>query len=217
MANILIVEDERAINDLIMINLRHAGHTAIQAFDAREAVAAVANAKPDLALLDVMLPHTDGFSLMEQNAFNGVPVIFLTAKGSTEDKVKGLKLGADDYIAKPFETSELLARVEAVLRRAAPTQNAVAIENTIIYLDRRIATVRGESIDLTNQEFALLEVLIRNRNIALSREKLIELAWGYDFYGDSRTVDVHITRLRKKLALEAHIQTVYRLGYRFQI
>jgi len=168
-------------------------------------------------LLDVMLPYKDGFSLMEQKCFEGIPVIFLTAKDSITDKVKGLKLGADDYIVKPFETVELLARVEAVLRRVKPAERIITIDNVVIYLDQRVVNVDGVSVDLTNREFELLEVLISNRNIALSREKLLELAWGYDYFGDTRTVDVHITKLRKKLSFENRIKTIFKLGYRLEV
>jgi len=219
MANILIVEDEKSINDLILMNLKLVGHTGWQAFDGNEAVAALKEFQPDLVLLDVMIPYQDGFSLMEQKIYKDIPVIFLTAKDSTMDKVKGLKLGADDYIAKPFEAVELLARVESVLRRTKPTARAArvfVINNAYVYLDRRVATVDGSPVDLTNREFELLEVLINNRNIALSREKLLNLAWGYDYFGDTRTVDVHITKLRKKLNLENHIKTVYKVGYRLE-
>ena len=218
MANILIVEDEKAINDLILMNLKLVGHTGYQAFDGREAIEVVESLHPDLILLDVMLPFTDGFSLMEQKVFGDIPTIFLTAKDSTMDKVKGLNLGADDYIAKPFETVELLARVDAVLRRRAkPSENKITIWKTSVYLDQRVVTVDGVQVDLTNREFELLEVLLNNRNIALSREKLLSLAWGYDYFGDTRTVDVHITKLRKKLKLENHIKTVYKVGYRLEV
>ena len=219
MANILIVEDEKSINDLILMNVKLVGHTGRQAFDGNEAIAALKEFQPDLVLLDVMIPYQDGFSLMEQKIYKDIPVIFLTAKDSTMDKVKGLKLGADDYIAKPFEAVELLARVESVLRRTKPTARAArvfVINNAYVYLDRRVATVDGSPVDLTNREFELLEVLINNRNIALSREKLLNLAWGYDYFGDTRTVDVHITKLRKKLNLENHIKTVYKVGYRLE-
>jgi len=217
MANILIVEDEESINDLILMNLKLAGHTGKQALDGNEAIAAMKEFQPDLVLLDVMLPYNDGFSLMEQKVFKDIPVIFLTAKDSTTDKVKGLKLGADDYIVKPFEAVELLARVEAVLRRVKPTERVITVDNTIVYLDQRTVTVDETSVELTNREFELLEVLISNRNIALSREKLLDLAWGYDYFGDTRTVDVHITKLRKKLNFEDRIKTVYKLGYRMEI
>lgn len=217
MANILIVEDEKSINDLIVMNLKLAGHICRQAFDGEEAISAMMDWKPDLILLDVMIPYRDGYSLMEQKIFGNKPVIFLTAKNSTADKVKGLKLGADDYITKPFETVELLARVEAVLRRFQPTQRIFEIGSTVIHLDQRTVSVDGVLVKLTNREFELLEVLINNRNMALSREKLLDLAWGYDYYGDTRTVDVHITKLRKKLKLEDTIKTVYKHGYRLEI
>lgn len=217
MANILIVEDEKSISDLIVMNLKLVGHVCRQVFDGEEAVSAMNEWQPDLVLLDVLLPYRDGFLLMEQKVFRDKPVIFLTAKNSTADKVKGLKLGADDYIVKPFEAVELLARVEAVLRRAVLTQRVFEIGNTVVYLDQRTATVDGVPAELTNREFELLEVLINNRNLALSREKLLDLAWGYDYYGDTRTVDVHITKLRKKLKLEDTIKTVYKHGYRLEV
>jgi len=217
MATILIVEDDKAINDLIMLNLKLVGNECMQALDAKKAIMALEQNTPDLVLLDVMIPYQDGFSLMEQNIFKDIPVIFLTAKGNTADKVRGLKLGADDYITKPFEAVELLARVEAVLRRTKHINKIFTVENTTIYLDERIAKVNDAIVELTNQEFELLEVLINNRNIALSREKLIELAWGYDYYGDSRTVDVHITKLRKKLHLENQIKTIFKMGYRLEV
>ena len=217
MADILIVEDEKSINDLILMNLKLVGHTGTQAFDGNEAITALEKFRPDLVLLDVMLPYEDGFSLMEQGAFDNIPVIFLTAKDSTMDKVRGLKLGADDYIVKPFEAVELLARIEAVLRRVKPTERMVTIDNAVILLDQRVVTIDSVPVDLTNREFELLEVLIKNKNLALSREKLLDLAWGYDYFGDTRTVDVHITKLRKKLNLESRIKTIYKLGYRMEI
>jgi len=217
MANILIVEDEKSINDLILLNLKLVGHTGKQAFDGKEAISALEDFQPDMVILDVMLPYDDGFSLMEKKVFENIPVIFLTAKDSTSDKVKGLKLGADDYIVKPFEAVELLARIEAVLRRIKPAERVITVDNTVVYLDQRTVTVEDSPKELTNREFELLEVLINNRNIALSREKLLDLAWGYDYFGDTRTVDVHITKLRKKLNFENRIKTVYKLGYRLEI
>jgi two-component system alkaline phosphatase synthesis response regulator PhoP len=217
MDKILIVEDEKSINDLMSMNLKLVGYHCIQVYTGKEAIASVVSERPDLILLDIMLPHEDGFSLMEQNRFHGIPVIFVTAKDNVTDKVKGLKLGADDYIVKPFEAVELLARVEAVLRRTKPKQRIFKTESTEINFDERVATVRGQIVDLTKREFELLEVLINNRNLALSREKLLNLAWGYDYFGDTRTVDVHITKLRKKLCLENQIKTIYKLGYRLEV
>ncbi len=199
------------------MNLHLVGHDCIQAYDGREARKAMESSSPDLVLLDVMIPHIDGFALMEAGAFGDVPVIYLTAKNSTMDKVRGLKLGADDYVVKPFEAAELLARVEAVLRRVKPESRTFHIGEAVIRLDQRVATVGGLPVDLTHREFELLEVLIGNRNMALSRDKLLDLAWGYDYYGDTRTVDVHITKLRKKLKLDRHIKTVYKVGYRLEV
>ena len=217
MADILIVEDEKSISDLIVMNLRLVGHTARQAYDGNEAAIAIKESRPDLIVLDVLLPYADGYSLLEQKTFSDIPVILLTAKDSTSDKVKGLNLGADDYITKPFETVELLARVDAVLRRTKPAQRTITISKAIIDFDQRTASLDGSPVDLTNREFELLDVLVSNRNIALSREKLLDLAWGYDYFGDTRTVDVHITKLRKKLNLENHIKTVYKVGYRLEV
>ena len=218
MANILIVEDEAAINDLILMNLKLLGHNCRQAFDGNEAVAVFAESRPDLVILDVMIPYKDGFALMSDGDFGETPVIFLTAKDSVQNKVKGLSLGADDYIVKPFEVVELIARVDAVLRRAgtAESDRVFTVGDVSVHLEQRSVFVGGVSVELTKQEFDLLEVLINNRNIALSREKLLTLAWGYDYFGDARTVDVHITKLRKKLKLENYIKTVYKLGYRLE-
>ena len=218
MAKILIVEDEKSINDLILMNLSLVGHTCNQAFDGNEAFSALNECNPDLILLDVMIPYRDGFSLMQEKVFKEVPVIFLTAKDAVADKVKGLNLGADDYITKPFEAVELIARVDAVLRRTQKfSKSKFIIGNVSVNILERKVRVNNTEVELTNREFMLLEVLINNRNIALSRERLLDLVWGYDFEGDVRTVDVHITKLRKKLVLGKYIKTVYKLGYRLEI
>lgn len=218
MAKILIVEDEKSINDLILMNLSLVGHTCYQAFDGVQAVSALNECNPDLILLDVMIPYRDGFSLMQEKVFKEVPVIFLTAKDAVADRVKGLNLGADDYITKPFEAIELIARVDAVLRRTKKFLNSeFIIGNVFVNVLERKVKVNNTEVELTNREFMLLEVLIKNRNIALSRERLLDLVWGYDFEGDTRTVDVHITKLRKKLGLVNYIKTVYKLGYRLEI
>jgi DNA-binding response OmpR family regulator len=145
------------------------------------------------------------------------PVIFLTAMGNLSDRVKGLKLGADDYIVKPFETIELLARIEAVLRRTQRASNIFSLDGTVVNLESRVVTVNGSEIELTLREYELLEILIKNKNIALSREKLLKLAWEYDYFGETRTVDVHIQKLRKKLNWENRIKTVYKMGYRLEV
>ena len=215
MALILVVEDDRSINELIVRNLKLVGHIYLQAFDGVEAVEIASDAQPELILLDVMLPEMDGFEVIKR--IPPTPVIFITAKDGLEHRLTGLSLGADDYIVKPFEMLELLARIEAVLRRTHKTITTFSIDNTIIDLASRTAKVSGADVDLSPREFELLEVLIKNRNIALSRDKLLELAWGYDYAGESRTVDTHIQKLRSKLGWEKHIKTLYKLGYRLEV
>lgn len=214
---ILVVEDDKAINDLVALNLQLVGYEVLQAYSGDNLEDVLRKETISLVILDVMLPGSDGFTLMEKKVFHNIPVIFLTAKANLMERVKGLKLGADDYITKPFETIELLARVEAVLRRTNDSETEVHLGNTVVFLNERKVTVGGQEIELRNREFTLLETLIRNRNIALSREKLLDLVWGYDYYGDTRTIDVHITQLRKKLNLEDYIKTVYKHGYRLEV
>lgn len=216
MAKILIVEDEEPINRLIRQNLSLAGHTCEQIYDGAAAREKLLSGETyDLIILDVMLPHVDGFALMEYTGEN--PVIFLTAKSGIEDKLTGLTSGAWDYLTKPFEMLELIARVNLVLKRTKRESARIRIGQVQVDLEARRVLVEGREVELTRQEFELLEILIRNRNIALSREKLLELAWGFDYMGDTRTVDVHITKLRKKLGLEQQIKTVYKTGYRLEI
>lgn len=217
MAHILIVDDEASISELILMNLTMVGHTGFTAFDSKEALEAIKAQKFDLCLLDIMLPGEDGFSLIDKFKQISLPVIYLTAKGSLADRVKGLKLGAEDYIVKPFETLELLARIEVVLRRSGKVNPSFTYKEVEVKLEERLVLKANQVIDLTAQEFALLEVLIRNRNLALSREKLLENAWGYDYVGETRTVDMHIQRLRKKLDWEDVIKTVYKYGYRLEV
>ena len=216
MANILIVEDEEAINQLIKQNLRLAGHECTQVYDGQVAKEVLESPNAfDLIIMDVMLPHIDGFTLMQY--VKEIPVIFLTAKSQLEDKITGLTSGAWDYLTKPFEMLELIARVNLVLQKTQKDSQGIRLNDVYVNLEARTVSRDGEEIELTKQEFDLLEILIRNRNIALSREKLLDLAWGYDYMGDTRTVDVHITKLRKKLNLEQYIKTVYKTGYRLEI
>ncbi len=217
MALILIVEDEMPINVLINRNLKLVGHECISVYDGEAALEMIQKRTFDLILLDIMLPKMDGYEVLEDIKKTDIPVIFLTSKSSLSDRVKGLTLGADDYIVKPFEMLELQARVEALLRRTNKAQKFFVLNNVCVDLDGRQVFLNDKLVDITPQEFDLLVVLIRNRNIALSREKLLELAWGYDFEGDTRTVDVHITKLRKKLGLDNYIKTVYKLGYRLEV
>ncbi len=217
MASILIVEDEKAIADLIMIHLKMAGHESVILYDGLFVMPQIEKSRPDLILLDVMLPGMDGFALMQKIEPLNIPVIFLTAKNRLDDKVTGLRLGADDYIVKPFEALELTTRIESVLRRYHRSTNAFRLRNLEVRLEERVALVDGQEIELTIKEFELLKTFIENRNLALSRDKLLELVWGFDYAGETRTVDVHIQRLRKKLGLENAIKTVYKLGYRLEV
>ncbi|MBQ3409480.1 MAG: response regulator transcription factor [Clostridia bacterium] len=217
MRKILIVDDEERIRELIKMNLELAGYECIEAEDGEEALEKIKSHSLDLALLDIMLPKKNGYEIAEDFIKADIPVIFLTAKDSVIDKVKGLKLGADDYIVKPFESMELLARIEVVLRRKGKDIDEFNYNGVKINFSTRAVSVNGNQIEMTAQEFSLLEVLIKNKNLALSREKLLETAWGYDYYGDTRTVDMHIQRLRKKLNWENVIVTVFKYGYRLEI
>ena len=203
MANILIVEDEKHINLLIKKNLELVGHVCHSVFDGAAVFEelACASRSYDLILLDIMLPKLDGFQVIQEMTEN-IPVIFLTARSAVEYRVKGLKLGADDYIVKPFDMLELVARVESVLRRTQKLSQVFSLGGVMVDFDSRQVYYQENLIDFTPQEFALIETLIKNRNIALSREKLLEIAWGYDYGGDTRTVDVHIHNIRKKLGWE---------------
>ena len=214
MEQILIVEDDKHVNNLIKRNLSLVGYACTTAYDGTELLQALERGHFDLILLDVMLPGLSGFDLIEK--CKGTPVIFVTAKDSLDDKIQGLTLGAEDYIVKPFEMLELIARVQVVLRRFRKTEQTYSLNGTDVYLEKRTVMRNGVEIELTPQEFTLLTVLIENRNIALSRDKLLELAWGYDYEGETKTVDVHIQRLRKKLSWEHYIKTVMKVGYRLE-
>jgi len=215
MAHILIVEDDKSINELIAKNLKLVGHSCLQTFDGAQAVETALDNDIDLVLLDIMLPGMDGFETIKQ--LSQIPVIFITAKDGLEHRLKGLSLGADDYIIKPFEMLELLARVEAVLRRTKKNDSVFILDNTVVDFTSRTVKTNDEEVDLSPREFELLDVLIRNQNIALSRDKLLELAWGYDYGGETRTVDTHIQKLRSKLGWENRIKTLYKLGYRLEV
>ena len=210
MRKILIVDDEEKIRELIRMNLELAGYKCDEAEDGEMALEKLNKFGPDLALLDIMLPKKNGYEIAQSFIKQNVPIIFLTAKDSVTDKVKGLKLGADDYIVKPFESMELLARIEVVLRRTGKFSDIFEYRNIKVDFAKREVFKNNEKIEMTAQEFELLKVLIQNKNLALSREKLLESAWGYDYYGDTRTVDMHIQRLRKKLSWDDIIVTVYK-------
>ena len=215
MANILIAEDERSINDLIRLNLSLVGHTCVQVFDGKEALAKATQNAYDLFILDVMLPGMSGFDIISHLA--GTPVIFVTAKNGIDDRLRGLKLGADDYIVKPFEILELVERVKAVLRRTKTESVSFVFDDIRVELDNRRVYKNGFLVDLKPKEMDLLEAFINNRNLALTREKLISLVWNFDYEGDTRTVDVHVQRLRQKLGIAHRLQTVYKTGYRLEV
>ena len=214
MRKILIVDDEEKIRELIRMNLELAGYKCDEAEDGEIALEKLNKFSPDLALLDIMLPKKNGYEIAQSFIKQNVPIIFLTAKDSVTDKVKGLKLGADDYM---IESMELLARIEVVLRRTGKFSDIFEYRNIKVDFAKREVFKNNEKIEMTAQEFELLKVLIQNKNLALSREKLLESAWGYDYYGDTRTVDMHIQRLRKKLSWDDIIVTVYKYGYRLEI
>ena len=216
MQKILIVEDEAAIANLIKINLEAEGYQCTCAFDGRAGADHIEQETFDLVLLDIMLPEIDGYELLEYVKPMGTPVIFLTAKGSVDDRIKGLKLGADDYIVKPFQVGELTARVEAVLRPYGRVNQKLTFADVEIDVISRTVTKAGVPVELTVKEFDLLVELMQNRNVALYRERIYEKVWGEVFMGDTRTLDSHIQRLRKKLNWEKYIRTVFRVGYRLE-
>lgn len=216
MLKILIAEDEEPIANLIRINLKRVGYDCIWAADGECAADLMMNEKFDLVLLDIMLPGIDGYELLEYAKTLNLPVIFLTALGTTENKVKGLKMGADDYLPKPFEIVELLARVEAVLRRYHKAETVLQIFDVTLDTASRTVLKNGEPIALTMKEFDLLLLFAQNRNIALYRETIYERVWGGEYFGQSRTVDLHVQRLKKKLHWDTEISTVYKVGYRLE-
>ena len=217
MAKILIVEDEISINDLIKKNLCLVGHDCTQIFNGEIALDAALTGHYDLILLDVMLPGLSGFDLITRIRETDTPVIFVTAKGALEDKLKGLRLGADDYLVKPFEILELIERVDVVLRRVNGASRSFEFDDIVVDFSSKRVTRGGTEVILTPKEYDLLEALIKNRNLALSRDRLIYLVWTYDFDGNDRTVDTHIQRLRKKLGIENRLKTVFKTGYRLEV
>ncbi|MST59196.1 response regulator transcription factor [Waltera intestinalis] len=217
MVRILIVEDDEAIANLLYMDLRDEGYQCVNAYDGKQAADLLEeNTDFDLILLDIMLPEIDGYELLEYIKPTEIPVIFLTAKGTVNDRIKGLKMGADDYIVKPFQSGEVIARIEAVLRRYGKSEKRLNFADVKVDLESRKVFQEGKEIDLTVKEFDLLVELIRNKNIAQYRDKLYEKIWNEPFMGDTRTLDTHIQRLRKKLGWEDYIKTVFRIGYRLE-
>ena len=217
MIKILIVEDEKPISNLIRMSLKGAGYSCDQAFDGNEALDKVDEMVYDLILLDIMLPEVDGFELMEYIRPLGIPVIFLTAKDALDDRVKGLKMGAEDYIIKPFEVAELIARVEVVLRRYNKTEAIFELNGLYVDASSMVAKRDGKEIALTPKEFDLLLLFLRTPNTALYRDSIYEKVWGGELEFGSKTVDLHVQRLRKKAGLEKELKSVSKVGYRLDV
>ena len=224
--SVLIVEDDRNIAELLQMYLEKEGYTVTTAFDGGQGLAKFHSANPNLVLLDVMMPVMDGWAVCKAiRAESQVPIIMLTAKGETEDKVTGLKSGADDYITKPFEMREVLARIEAVLRRssgitAEKKTRKVSYDKLVIDMDAFELLVDGKKVDTPPKEMELLYYLASSPNRVYTRNQLLDEVWGFDYFGDSRTVDVHVKRLREKLegiSEKWSLKTVWGVGYKFEV
>ena len=214
---ILVIEDDRAISELLCMNLTIAGYETVATYDGIEAQRLLLwNEDADLAVVDIMLPGKDGFALMEDFRAKNLPVIYLTAKDDVASKVKGLKLGAEDYIVKPFEMLELLVRIEKILERTGRAKRILTIKNIQADLQSHQILKDGIPVNLKPLEYDLFILLLQNKNIALGREELLKRVWGEEYLGESRTVDVHIGQLRKKLELYDEIKTIPKLGYRLE-
>ncbi|MEG2353180.1 MAG: response regulator transcription factor [Clostridium sp.] len=220
---VLIVDDDENIGEVIKIYLQNLGYDTLSAYDGKEALEKFSSYKPNLIILDVMLPYMDGLDVLKQiRKESEIPVILLTAKGDTFDKVLGLELGADDYMVKPFEPKELTARVKAVLRRYNAdntTRDTLTFEDLVIEISSYNVIYKGKEVKMPPKEFELLHYLANNKNKVFTREQLLCEVWGYDYPGDSRTVDVHIKRLREKLqgTTSWQIETVWGVGYKFEV
>ncbi|SJT06870.1 response regulator transcription factor [Clostridioides difficile] len=221
MAKILVVEDEKRMQSIIVEYMQKGGYTCITADDGVEALTILKSNNVDLMILDIMMPYLDGFSVCRvSREMTNIPIIILTAKGEEEDKLKGYEYGADDYITKPFSPKVLLAKVNALLRRYTTDipKNSLSLGKIFIMVVSRQVYVEDKLIDLTYKEFELLRLFMENPNQVFSREKLLNCIWGYDFEGNTRTVDTHIKTLRKKLGSEGHhIVTLIRSGYKFEV
>ena len=218
---ILIVDDEPNIVQLARLYLEREGFKVESAGDGRSALAAVQQRPPALLVLDIMLPEMDGLEVCRRlrASGNSLPILMLTARDEDVDKILGLELGADDYLTKPFNPRELVARIKAILRRGERTADSarapIHLDEVVIDPARREVTVNGELVNLRTQEFDLLLTLAEHKGLVLTREQLLEKAWGYDYYGQSRTVDVHVGHLRRKLANSSlHIETITGVGYK---
>lgn len=217
MIKILIVDDEKPICDLIDINLSAAGYHCKSVQDGLEAIDMIESEKFDLILLDIMLPGADGYDIMEYIRPLKIPVIFITARHEVKDRVKGLKLGAEDYLVKPFDVVELVARVEVVLRRFNKAQKTLSAGDVTVDTEARKVTKAGKPVVLTNKEYGLLVLFIQNKNVALFKETLYEKVWEDEYIADSRTLELHVQRLRRKMGWENNLVAVYKVGYRLEL
>ncbi len=216
MIKILIVEDELPISTLIRMNLMEAGYECTCVYDGQQAADIIEKVNYDLILLDIMLPKINGFELLEYIKTYEIPTIFLTAKSDIRDKVAGLRAGAEDYITKPFDIAELLARVETVLRRYNKAESIISFGDILIDTQARMIKKNGDNVNLTVKEYDLLLLFLRNKGRALQRQQIYSAVWEEEYMGDSRTVDLHVQRIRKKLNLESKIVPVYKIGYRLE-
>ena len=224
-ATILLIEDDRNISELLELYLKKEGYAVNTAFDGRQGLEMFHTLKPDLILLDVMMPVMNGWDTCRAiRAESQVPIIMLTAKSETDDKVMGLKAGADDYITKPFEMKEVLARIEAILRRTVPVRaanpNRLVFDRLVIDMDAFELIIDGKKVDAPPKEMELLHYLASTPNRVYTRNQLLDEVWGFDYFGDSRTVDVHVKRLREKLENVSEkwsLKTVWGVGYKFEV
>lgn len=216
MSKVLVAEDELAINKMICMNLNITGYQTVSMQDGQEVLDYLAAGQSaDLAIVDIMMPKVDGFALLEPLNKAGIPVIYLTALGDIESKVRGLSGGAEDYMVKPFEMLELLLRIEKILKRTGKSDELIKLDDVILDMKKRTVLKEDEQISLTPMEYDLLCILAKNRNIALGRDKILHEIWGAGFEGETRTVDVHVAVLRRKTGL--HIASVPKIGYRLEV
>ena len=218
MANrILVVEDDTAISELICMNLEVTGYEVVPVLDGNEGEGTLEKEEDfDLALLDIMLPGKDGFELLGVMKKYGIPVIYITAKADVNSKIKGLRSGAEDYIVKPFEVLELLVRVEKVLERTGKQKEIIQVKDLEIHLSEHKVTRNGQTVSLKPMEYDLLVLLAKNKNVAFTREQMLNEVWGSNYLGETRTIDVHIGQLRRKLDLSDVIKTIPKIGYRLE-